>query len=116
VVGTRQALGIIAVHMAPAVAADGSAEGGRDTFDSSKDRRIIAVLSLASLPSGTKVSYVRSIDGKYVNFKRATLLSTSKYFYFNFNALPGQSFTRGNYRLRLYINDHAASEVTYQVV
>jgi hypothetical protein len=58
--GTRQALGITAVYMAPAVAVDGSAEGGRDTFDSSKNREIIAVLSLASLPGGTKVSYVRA--------------------------------------------------------
>jgi hypothetical protein len=38
VMGTRQALGITAVYMAPAVAVDGSAEGGRDTFDSSKNR------------------------------------------------------------------------------
>jgi hypothetical protein len=102
--------------MASAVAADGSAERATGTFDSSKDREIIAVLSLANFPGGTKISYVRSIDGKYVNSKSATLLSTSKYFYFKFNALPGQSFTIGHYRLRLYVNDHPASEITYQVL
>jgi len=59
---------------------------------------------------------VRSLDGRFVNSKSATLLHTSTYFYFRFNALPGQSFTRGHYRLRLYVNDGAASEITYQVV
>jgi hypothetical protein len=112
----RQAVGITAVHMASSVAGDGSAGGARDTFASSKDRVIIAVLSLANLPGGTKISYVRSMDGKYTNSKSATLLTTSKFFYFKFNALPGQSFTRGHYRLRLYVNDHPASEITYQVL
>lgn len=112
----HHALGIVAAQVAPSVAPDGAAEGARDTFDSGKDREIIAVLSLANLPPGTRVSYVRYIDRKYVNSKSATLLATSKYFYFKFDALPGLSFARGHYHLRLYVNDHAASEITYQVV
>jgi hypothetical protein len=110
-----QALGLTAVQMATAVAPDGSASGERAAFDSTRDRKIVAVLSLSNLPAGTTISYVRYLGDKYVNAKSSTLLKTSKYFYFEFTALPGRNFTPGHYRLRLYVNQHPAVETSYDI-
>jgi hypothetical protein len=110
-----QARGITAVQMATAVAPDGSASAPRTTFDSTRDRKMFAVLSLANLPAGTTISYVRYLNDKYVNAKSSTLLKASKYFYFEFTALPGKNFTPGHYRLRLYVNQQPAMETSYDV-
>ncbi|GAC1373356.1 MAG: hypothetical protein NVSMB32_16960 [Actinomycetota bacterium] len=113
--GPAQALGITAVQMAPATGPDGSASGPRTVFDAAQDRKIVAVLTLSNLPAGTVISYVRYLDDKYVNAKSSTLHKTSKYFYFEFSALPGKTFTPGHYRLRLYVNQQPALETGYDV-
>jgi hypothetical protein len=112
-VNTR--LGVTGAQTARLLNADGSAQGATDVFQSATDRKILAVISLANLPAGTKISYVRYLDGKYVDSRSAVLAKTSKYMYFDFNALPGKNFTPGHYRLRLYVNEAAAWETVYQV-
>jgi hypothetical protein len=113
--GVNTRLGITGAQMARLLAADGSAQSPTDVFQSATDRRILAVMSLANLPAGTKISYVRHLDGKYVDTRSAVLAKASKYMYFEFNALPGKNFTPGHYVLRLYVNEAAAWEITYQI-
>jgi hypothetical protein len=101
--------------MARLLAADGSAQSPTDVFQSATDRRIFAVVNLANLPARTRISYVRYLDGRYVDTRTTVLARTSKSMYFEFTALPGKNFTPGHYRLRLYVNDAAAWETTYQI-
>lgn len=101
--------------MASATSPDGAALDPRSIFDSLKDRKIVAVLRLSNLGQGTRLSFLRYLDDKFVNSKSAVLKKTAKYFYFEFDAEAGKNFTPGNYRLRLYVNQHPAYEITYRV-
>lgn len=114
--GRIQPLGIGAVEMAAATAPDGSAQSPGTTFDGARVRKIVAVLSLDNLGPGTTISYVRYLGAKYVNSKSAILKKRAKYFYFVFSALRGKTFTTGRYRLRLYVNQRPAWEVSYAVL
>ncbi|MHB8511788.1 MAG: hypothetical protein ACYDCC_06360 [Actinomycetota bacterium] len=108
-------VGINSVQMATSVAKNGSAANPATAFKAATVRTIIAVISLENLPAGTRISYIRYLDGAFVNSKTASLTRASKYFYFKFNALNGKSFAKGHYRLRLYVNGHLAIETSYDV-
>ena len=84
-------------------------------FDSATDQRLIAVLTLANLESGTKISYTRYIDNKYVNSKAAVLKKRAKFFHFTFKPKAGGTFTPGNYRMKFYVNEKAAGEISFAV-
>ena len=101
--------------MARSLAKDGSAESPIVSFDSATDQQLIAVLTLANLDAGTKISYTRYIDNKYVNSKSAVLKKRSKFFHFTFKPKSGKTFTPGSYRMRFYVNDKAAGEISYSV-
>jgi hypothetical protein len=103
------------IQMARLVGADGSAASSTTVFDSTQDQKIVAVLALANLDAGTKISYTRYKDGKYVNSKTAKLKKRSKYFYFTFKPKPGEKFTPGSYRMKFYVNEKSAGEITYQI-
>ena len=107
--------GITAAEMATATKADGSAANPTSEFHKQTDRKLIAVLTLRGLPAGTKLSYVRYLDGKFVDSKSALTGAAANHFYFTFSAVPGQSLAAGTYRLRLYVNEHASREVVYKV-
>ncbi len=113
--GIDTRLGITGAQTARLLAPDGSAQGATGVFQSATDRRIVAVVSLANLPAGTRMSYLRYLDGRYVDSRSAVLAKTAKHMYFEFTALPGRTFTPGHYRLRLYVNGAAAWETAYQV-
>jgi hypothetical protein len=94
---------------------DGSAAKPVLEFHRLTDRKIIAVLTLRGLTAGTKLSYVRYLDGKYVDSKSSLVVGSAKHFYFTFTAVTGESFVAGTYRLRLYVNEHASREVVYRI-
>lgn len=102
--------------MAGGVDATGTPQQPGSTFHASSDRTVVAVLRLADLPAGTKLSYVRYLDDKFVDSKTSTLAKTSKSFFFTFTAQSGKNLATGHYRLRLYVNEQAAWEVLYQVI
>jgi hypothetical protein len=106
---------ITRIEMARSVAKDGSAGSPITSFDAASDQRVIAVLTLANLDAGTKISYTRYIDNKYVNSKSASLKKRSKYFHFIFKPKAGATFTPGNYRMKFYVNEKAAGETTFTV-
>ena len=106
---------IIAVDVTTSLAPDGSADAPTTTFDHNRDRKLIVVLTLSNLRPGTKLSYVRYLDGKYVDSKSALTVGNARRFYFEFTAAAGQLLTAGLYRLRLYVAEHAVGEVSYRV-
>jgi hypothetical protein len=112
---SAQAKPITRIEMARALANDGSAASPTMTFDSATDQRLIAVLTLANLDSGTKISYTRYIDNKYVNSKTAVLKKRSKFFHFTFKPKAGATFTPGQYRMKFYVNEKAAGEISFAV-
>lgn len=109
--------GILAAQTSAQVAPDGSAVDPRDTFVAATDRRIFVVLTLdPSLPPGTTLAFLRTLDGAFVDSRQATLARRARSFYVEFTALPQKSFTPGLYRVRLYVDGKASGEVDYRVV
>jgi hypothetical protein len=106
---------ITSVEMTRTLAKDGSAASPTTTFDSAKDKQIVAVLSLANLDPGTRISYTRYIDTKFVNSKTAVLKHRSKYFHFIFKPKAGATFKGGSYRMKFYVNDKSSGEITFIV-
>jgi hypothetical protein len=109
-------LGITAVQTAADIAPDGSARDPRSVFNAASDHRVVAVLSISGLKAGTKLSFVRWLDGKFVDTRSTPLRAPASHFYFEFTAAQPKTFHRGTYRLRLYVDGKAAAETTYQVV
>ena len=106
---------ITSIQMTRLVASDGSASSPTTVFDSAQDQQVVAVLSLPNLDAGTKISYTRYLNGKYVNSKSAALKKKAKYFYITFKPTPGERFTPGSYRMKFYVNEKSAGEITYQI-
>jgi hypothetical protein len=110
------AAGIESVEFSGTVPKRGApVESPRAVFDHTVDREIVAVLTLATLEPGTKISYVRYLDGKFVDTKDGNLKAKPRRFFFKFKARPGETMAVGHYLLRLYVNDRFAREVTYDV-
>lgn len=107
--------GIVKVELTRTLAADGSAQSPSTTFDHIKDRKIIAVLTLAGLGPGTNVSFERYLNGNRADSKSATLTRKEKFFYFNFIARAGTTLAVGQYRLRFSVANRAVQEATYVV-
>jgi hypothetical protein len=84
-------------------------------FDSAQDQQVVAVLTLANLNAGTKISYTRYLNNKYVNSRSALLKKRAKYLYFTFKPKPGEKFTPGSYRMKFYVNEKASGEINYQI-
>jgi hypothetical protein len=106
---------ITKIEMARSLTKEGAAESAVTTFDSATDQKLIAVLTLANLAAGTKISYTRYIDNKYVNSKTAVLKKRSRYVHFTFKPKGGATLTPGNYRMKFYVNEKAAGEISYSV-
>lgn len=109
------AISITSIQMSTQVAKDGSAAAPSTVFDSTKDKQIVAVLGLADLAAGTKISYTRYLDGKYVNSKSAVLKKRSKFLHFTFTPKADKTFKPGSYRLKFYVNEKSAGEITYTI-
>jgi hypothetical protein len=103
------------IQMAHQVATDGSASSPTTIFDSAQDQQVVAVLTLANLNAGTKISYTRYLNNKYVNSRSALLKKRAKYLYFTFKPKPGEKFTPGSYRMKFYVNEKASGEINYQI-
>jgi hypothetical protein len=103
------------VTFGTAIASDGTAQNRASTFHAASDSRIVAVVTLRDVPAGSTIGFIRYLDGKLVGSKIATLARRARYFYFEFTA-QAKGFTRGEYRLRLYVNGHFAAEAAYRVV
>jgi hypothetical protein len=104
------------VQFAAGLAPDGTPQSPTTTFHAQSDRKIVAALKLNGVPPGTQLSFIRYLDGKFVDTRSATVAKPAAWFYFEFTAAPGKQFTVGHYMLRLYIDGHASAEAEYSVV
>ncbi len=93
--------------------AKGNATGVAITFNSKTDKIVYAVLTLKNVTKNTKLSYVRYLNGKYVDSKVALASKDGiTNFYFAFEKGVGD-YPKGTYTLNLYVNGRHTQTLTY---
>lgn len=94
---------------------DGKAVSPTDTFNSSTDKSIYVVGTLKNVPKGSKVEYVRYLNGKYLDSKVATVgQDGKKYFSFSWTTkTANNAHPDGVYTVKLYLNGDVNETVTY---
>ena len=113
--GERPVLGILGAAVATATNPDGSAKAPAGSFASATTTTLIVVVSVRGMAAGTKLSFIRYLDGKFVDSKSAVIDKPTPYFYFQFSAKPGQHIATGSYQVRLYVNETRACSIQYTV-
>ncbi len=112
-----KAPGIIAnVVAATSVDAQGNAVSPTATF-SPTDKTVYLVLTLNSPKVGTKVEYIRYLNGKFLDSSTTKLLKpnlTNISFVWNLKK-SGATHLVGNYRVKVYTNGIFEKEITYLV-
>ncbi len=99
--------------MSRSIDTKGNATGVATTFNAKTDKIVYAVLTLKNISKGTKLSYVRYLNNKYVDSKVAvTTKDNLATFYFSFEKGIGD-YPKGNYALNLYINGKKSQSVNY---
>lgn len=93
--------------------AKGNATGEATTFNATTDKIVYVVLTLQNATTKTKLSYIRYLNGKYVNSKVAQPSKDGvTNFYFTFEKGIGD-YPRGTYTVKLYVDGRSATSVTY---
>jgi hypothetical protein len=95
---------------------DGKAVNPTDVF-SKKEKSIYAVASLKDVSKGTKMEFVRYLNGKYLDSKIGTVDKDNlKYYSFVWNTKDNtKEHLGGVYSVKLYINGNANESVNYIV-
>ena len=104
---------IVKAVMSRSIDAKGSATGVATTFNAKTDKIVYAALTLNNVTKNTKLSYVRYLNGRYVDSKVAqpTKDGTTT-FYFSFEKGIG-NYPAGTYTLKLYVNGKSSQSLTY---
>ncbi len=104
---------IVKAVISRSIDAKGNAIGIATTFNVKTDKTIYAVLTLAKATKNTKLSYIRYLNGKYVDSKVALVNKNGiTNFYFAFEKGIGD-YPKGAYTLNLYINGRRAQALNY---
>ncbi len=104
---------IVKAVMSRSIDAKGNATGVATTFNAKTDKIVYAVLSLKNATKNTKLSYVRYLNGKYVDSKVAMPTKDGiTTFYFAFEKGVGD-YPKGAYTLNLYVNGRHTQTLTY---
>ncbi len=104
---------ILGAVMSRSIDDKGNATGVATTFDVKTDKIVYAVLSLKNVTKNTKLSYVRYLNGKYIDSKVAQPTKDGiTIFYFSFEKGVGD-YPAGNYTLKLYINGRRSQSLNY---
>jgi len=99
--------------MSKSIDAKGNATGIATTFNAKADKIVYAVLSLKNITKNTKLSYVRYLNGKYVDSKVALPTKNNiTTFYFAFEKGIGD-YPKGTYTLNVYVNGGHTQTLTY---
>ncbi len=77
---------------------------------------LYAVLLLKNATAATAVSYTRYFSGNYVDSGQAspTTSNSSQYFYFLWKK-TGNSYPKGTYQLKFYLNGYYTTAITYYI-
>ncbi len=93
--------------------AKGNATGETTTFDAKTDKIVYVVLTLKNAIKSTKLSYVRYLNGKYIDSKVAQPSKDGvTNFYFTFEKGIGD-YPKGTYNVKLYVDGQRATNLTY---
>ncbi len=104
---------ILKAAMSRSIDAKGNATGVATTFNSKTDKIVYTVMTLKNVTKDTKLSYVRNLNGKYVDSKVALASKDGiTTFYFAFEKGIGE-YPKGNYTLNLYVNGRRAQSLNY---
>jgi len=104
---------IVKAVMSRSIDAKGNATGETNIFNAKTDKVVYAVLTLKNVTKNTKLSYVRYLNGKYVDSKVAQPSKDGiTNFYFAFEKGIGD-YPKGTYTLKLYINGRRWQSLTY---
>ncbi len=104
---------IMKAVMSRSIDAKGNATGEATVFDVKKDRVVYAVMTLKNVTKKTKLSYIRYLNGKYVDSKVAQpSMDGITNFYFTFEKGIG-NYPKGDYKLTLYVNGQRSLELPY---
>ncbi len=104
---------IVKAVMARSIDAKGNATSEATTFNAKTDKIVYAVLTLKNISKGTKLSYVRYLNNKYVDSKVAAITKDNvTTFYFSFEKGIGD-YPKGSYILNLYVNGKKSQSLNY---
>ncbi len=102
---------------ATTIDAQGKAVSPKSVFSAKNDKTIYVVGTLKDVPKGTKIEYVRYLNGRYLDSKIATITKDGlSYFSFNWTSKTAQSaHPVGTYMVKLYLNGATKEAITYRV-
>ncbi len=104
---------IIKAVMSKSIDAKGNATGAVISFNAKTDKIVYAVFTLERTTKNTKLSYVRYLNGKYVDSKVVILTKDGiTTFYFAFEKGIGD-YPKGTYTLKLYVNGRYSQSLAY---
>jgi hypothetical protein len=86
------------------------------TFQGGTDQRVYLVVEVKNLAPGAKVSYLRTLDGKYVDAKSIAVRPKVRRVYFEWSAAQGRTLSPGQYLVHVYLNGSRAWEGQFQVL
>lgn len=87
-----------------------------DKYFSPKDRQLYLALNINKPKVGTRIEYVRYLQGKYLDHRSIKVAQPNwKYAYFGWTNKPGKEHKKGIYRVRVYSNGILEKKVNYIV-
>lgn len=98
------------------VDASGRPTASTQVFHASVDRRVFLALQMPPLSNGSRVSYLRTESGRYVDSDSVTLQPKAAWVDFQWTSMPGTTLSRGSYVIRVYVNDVRAWEGAFEVL
>jgi hypothetical protein len=101
--------------VALSVNAKGELTGAAESFDRDATAQVVIVVPVSNLRAGTLLSYVRYLDGKYVDNRTLKLPPGNKVFLFRYAAKPGQKLVAGHYVYKVYVNRRLAGTTEFTV-
>lgn len=87
-----------------------------DKYFSTKDNQIYLLMNVNKPKVGTRIEYVRYLQGKYLDHKSLKMTQPNlKYAYFSWSTKPGKDHKKGIYRVRVYSNGILEKKINYLI-
>jgi hypothetical protein len=103
------------IAVAESIDADGTLIGEAAIFDRETTRQVLVVVAAKGLREGTLLSYVRYLDGKYIDDRSARLADPERVFAFRYAARPDRLLVAGHYLYKIYLNKRFAGMVEFEI-
>lgn len=87
-----------------------------DKYFSPKDKQIYLLMNVNKPKIGTRIEYVRYLQGKYLDHRSIKIAQSNwKYAYFGWTNKPGKDHKKGIYRVRVYSNGVLEKKINYLI-